>query len=265
MCPTTPITPTAAGHRLMMMIKTHGVQAVDIIQPRCAAVGIGMMKLRHLIIGRVVEEFAAAGRGVEGGATAIIFFDAGGTTVAVVTLGGGRRRDGVPVDVGEGGVLLQEDSGEESIVHVDLGGVDDGLRGDEAGGDLGLLLFFHPGALALGRFFFQEGLDADAAGFGAEVATERVGAGEASAAAPDRAGLEVAFADELFLPGMQALVPLAVVLAGEGLAADCADEGALVGVRAEMGSEVVGAREALGAEVALESGRVFLYALAVVV
>ena len=60
-------------------------------------------------------------------------------------------------------------------------------------------------------------------------------------------------------------MPLAVVLPGEGLAAHCADEGALVGVRAEMGSEVVGAREALGAEVALESGRVFLYALAVVV
>ena len=97
------------------------------------------------------------------------------------------------------------------------------------------------------------------------MATERVGAGEASTAAPYRAGLEVAFADELLLPGVQTLVPLAVVLAGEGFAADCADEGSLVGVRAEVGAEVVGARESLGAEVALEGGRVLLYALAVVI
>lgn len=97
------------------------------------------------------------------------------------------------------------------------------------------------------------------------MATERVGAGKAPAAAPYRAGLEVAFADELLFPGVQALVPLAVVLAGKGLAADGADERSFVGVRAEVGSEVVGAREPLRAEVALESGRVLLYALAVVV
>lgn len=60
---------------------------------------------------------------------------------------------------------------------------------------------------------------------------------------------------------MQAFVAFAVVLAGEGFAADGADEGAFVGVGAEVGAEVVGSREAFGAEVALEGCGVFLYAL----
>ncbi|KAI7514878.1 hypothetical protein KC347_g3 [Hortaea werneckii] len=119
----------------------------------------------HLVIGRLIGEFAAAGRSVEGGPAAVFVLDPSTTTVAAVAMGRGDR---VPVDVGEGGVLLQEDGGKESISHVDLGGVDDGLRGDEPRGDLGLLLLFHPGALAFGRFFFEEGLDAHATCFGAE-------------------------------------------------------------------------------------------------
>ena len=51
----------------------------------------------------------------------------------------------------------------------------------------------------------------------------------------------------------------AVVLAGEGFAADCADEWAFVGVRAQMGAEVVGAGEALRAESALECCGMLLY------
>lgn len=50
----------------------------------------------------------------------------------------------------------------------------------------------------------------------------------------------------------------AVVLAGEGFAADSAYEGAFVGMGAEMGAEVVGPGKAFGAEVALEGCWVFL-------
>lgn len=106
----------------------------------------------HLVIGGLVEELAAAGsRPVEGGAATIFILDATGA-IAVVSL---RGRNSVPIDMRERGVLLQEDGGEESMIHVDLGGVDDRLGGDEAGGDLSLLLLFHPGALAFGRFLFE--------------------------------------------------------------------------------------------------------------
>ncbi|KAI7001991.1 hypothetical protein KC359_g3 [Hortaea werneckii] len=135
----------------------------------------------HLVIGRLIGEFAAAGRSVEGGPAAVFVLDPGTTTVAAVAMGRGDR---VPVDVGEGGSC-------------------------RSGGR----------ALAFSRFFFEEGLDAHATCFGAEVATERVGAGEARTSSPRSAGPRAA-----------------------------CDEGALVRVRAEMGSEVVGAREALGAE-----------------
>ena len=50
----------------------------------------------------------------------------------------------------------------------------------------------------------------------------------------------------------------AVVLAGEGFAADGAYEGSFVGVGAEVRAEVVGPGEAFGAEVALEGCWVFL-------
>lgn len=60
-------------------------------------------------------------------------------------------------------------------------------------------------------------------------------------------------------------MPLSVVLAREGFAADGADEWSLVGVGSEMGAQVVGAGEALGAEGALEGGGVLLDALRVAV
>jgi hypothetical protein len=43
-------------------------------------------------------------------------------------------------------------------------------------------------------------------------------------------GVEFASADEFLLAAVQALVAFAVVLAGEGFTADCADEGPFVGV-----------------------------------
>lgn len=118
-------------------------------------------------------------------------------------------------------------------------------------------------ALPLERLLVEQGLDADAAGLGAEVAAEGVGAGEAAAAAPDAAAGELAAADELLLARVQALVTFAVVLAGEGFAADGADEGSLVGVRPQVAAEVVGAGELFRAEAALEGGRVFLDAFGV--
>ena len=51
---------------------------------------------------------------------------------------------------------------------------------------------------------------------------------------------------------------LAVVLTGEGLAADCADEGAFVGVGSEMRAQVVSTGEAFRAQVALKCCGVFL-------
>lgn len=50
----------------------------------------------------------------------------------------------------------------------------------------------------------------------------------------------------------------AVMLAGEGFAADGAYEGAFVGVGAEVRAEVIGSGEAFGAEGALEGRWVFL-------
>jgi hypothetical protein len=90
------------------------------------------------------------------------------------------------------------------------------------------------------------------------VAAESVGAGEAAVAAPGVAGLELASTDEFLLAAVEAFVAFAIVLAGEGFAADGADEGTLVGVGAQVGAEVVGTRESLGAETALVCGWVFL-------
>ena len=64
------------------------------------------------------------------------------------------------------------------------------------------------------------------------MAAQRVSAGESPAAAPGARVREVALADELLFARVEALVALAVVLAGKGLAADGADEGPLVRVRA---------------------------------
>ena len=94
------------------------------------------------------------------------------------------------------------------------------------------------------------------------MAAQCIRACEATPAAPSAAMAELAFADKLFLARMEAFVPLAVMLAGEGFATDGADEGALVGVGPEVRAEIVGAGEALGAETALKGGGVLLDAVA---
>jgi hypothetical protein len=58
-------------------------------------------------------------------------------------------------------------------------------------------------------------------------------------------------------------VALAIVLAGEGFAADCAHEWSFIGVGAEMRAQIVCSGKPLRAQVALESGRVLLDALRV--
>lgn len=127
----------------------------------------------------------------------------------------------------------------------------------------GLLLLCLP-ALLLGLLLEQRA-DADAARFRAEMPAEGVGASKAAAATPVIIVLEDAAADKLLLSAVEALVPLAIVLAGKGFAADGADKGTLVRVSSQMGAQVVGAREALGAEGALEGCRMFLRALGTVV
>ena len=92
------------------------------------------------------------------------------------------------------------------------------------------------------------------------MAAQGVGAGESPAAAPGAAGAELAAADEFLFAAVEAFVAFAVVLAGEGFAADGADKRPFVGVGAQVRAEIVGAREALGAERALECGGVFLHA-----
>ena len=94
--------------------------------------------------------------------------------------------------------------------------------------------------------------------------SQRIGTCKPPSTAPVPTCAKLAAADEFLLAAVQALVALAVVLAGKGFAADGADEGAFVGVGAEVGAEIVGAGEAFGAERALESGGVFLDALPVV-
>ena len=119
-------------------------------------------------------------------------------------------------------------------------------------------------ALAFCRLLVEEWLDAHPAGFGAEVAAQRICACEAPATAPGAGIGEVAFADEFLLAGVEAFVAFAIVLAGKGFATDGADEGPFVGVGAQMRAEVVGTSEAFGTKGALEGGGVFLYPCAVV-
>lgn len=79
------------------------------------------------------------------------------------------------------------------------------------------------------------------------MATQCVGACEAASTAPATTAGQLPSADEFLLARVEALVAFAVVLAGKGLAADGADEGALVGVGAKVTSEVVGAGKFLRA------------------
>ena len=96
------------------------------------------------------------------------------------------------------------------------------------------------------------------------MAPQRVGARKAPPTAPRARVGQAALAHELLLARVQALVPLAVVLARESLAAHRTHERPLVSVGAQVRAEVVGAREAFGAEGALERRRMFLHPLAVV-
>src|SRR5690606_2412241 len=109
-----------------------------------------------------------------------------------------------------------------------------------------------PDPLPLQRLLVQQRLDAYAPGLGPEVPPERVGAREPPPAPPLGARLEVALAHELLLARVQALVPLAVVLTRERLAAHRAHEGPLIRVCPQVRAQVVRAGEALGAERALE-------------
>jgi hypothetical protein len=104
-----------------------------------------------------------------------------------------------------------------------------------------------PLPLALQHFLVKKGFDANTSGFGAEMATQGVGAGEPTAAAPLASALEIALADELLLTRVQAFVALAVMLASKGFPAHRAYEGPLVRVRPEMRPEIIGSGESLGA------------------
>lgn len=141
------LVPTEPLRRLLLL---HS----EILVPAHAAHALVGGVRADLVLAEVLVKFAAAG-GVEGAAAAVDFLV-------------GRRalRDGAPVEARERRVLLQQRGGQEVVqVHVDVRLRHHGLRRDEAGGDLRLLLLFHPGFAPLGGFFIQQGLDADATGF----------------------------------------------------------------------------------------------------
>lgn len=154
--------------------------------------------------------------------------------------------------------MLKQRSGEEVVHHVDVWLGHHWLWRYESRSDLGVLLLFHPGLLSLGGFFVQEGFDADASGFRAEVSAQSVGACEPAATTPLRVGLQTALTDEFLLTGMKTFVAFTVVLTSERFAADGAYERSLVGVRAQMGAEVVRSSESLRTEIALKRGGVLL-------
>jgi hypothetical protein len=95
------------------------------------------------------------------------------------------------------------------------------------------------------------------------MSAQRIGACKATPTAPLASLLELSFAYKLLLSGMQALVALPVVLAGERLPANGTDKRTLVSVGAQMGAEVVGTSKPLWAERALESRGVLLHALGI--
>lgn len=173
------------------------------------------------------------------------------------------RRELIPLDALQRGVLGQERRGERKGPVGRRGSLHLRFGRTAAHGHVHVvahhLLVKQP--LALHGLFVQQRLDADPACLAAEMSAEGVGTREPSAAAPVPACAELAAADEFFLARVEAFVAFAVVLAGEGFAADGADERTFVRVGAEVGAEVVGPCEAFGAEVALERCRVFLDAL----
>jgi hypothetical protein len=105
------------------------------------------------------------------------------------------------------------------------------------------LLLAVPSTLLL-RLLLEQGADADATGFGTEMATQGVSSGKSSPAAPVVAVFQVAAAHKLLLARVQPLVSLSVVLTGECFTAYAADEWALICVGTKMRSEVVRPGEA---------------------
>lgn len=81
-------------------------------------------------------------------------------------------------------------------------------------------------------------------------------------ATPLATSFEIAFANELLLTRVEALVSLSVMLTRKSFATDCTNEGPLVGMSPQVGAQVVGPCESLGAQCALESSRVLLDTLA---
>lgn len=88
--------------------------------------------------------------------------------------------------------------------------------------------------------------------------SESVGASETAVAAPVSALLEIAFAYELLLAGVQTFVTLAIVLTCESLATDCAHEWSLICMCAEVRSQVISTSKSLRTEGTLESSWVLL-------
>jgi hypothetical protein len=112
--------------------------------------------------------------------------------------------------------------------------------------------------LALKSLFLQQGLDAYASSFAAEMTAEGIGTRKATATAPVITVLELATANKLLLARVESLVTLAVMLAGEGFATMIANERTLVCMGPKMRAQIVSASETLRTETALESGRMLL-------
>ena len=92
------------------------------------------------------------------------------------------------------------------------------------------------------------------------MSSESVSTCESPAAAPLRAALQLAFADEFLLAAMEPFMAFTIMLPCECLAADCTDKRSLVCVSPEMRPKIVSSREALRAKRALERRRMFLNA-----
>src|ERR1700761_6667560 len=93
-------------------------------------------------------------------------------------------------------------------------------------------LFRQLSASPLCCFFIQQGLNAHSSRFRSEMSAEGVGACESAAATPSLTWERPQFTstDELLLARMQALMALTVMLAGECLPTNGADERPLIGM-----------------------------------
>jgi len=75
---------------------------------------------------------------------------------------------------------------------------------------------------------------------------------------------QVTSTNEFLLPGMEALVPLAIMLTCECLSTNRTDKRSLVCMGAKVRSQIVGARKPLWAKGALKCGRMLLMALRII-